>query len=287
MEKKRAAMSLVQLENAGIMRAGRWLVRGITLTIKPGEIVMLIGPNGSGKSSTAKMALGTLIPSVGRASRRPGLRVGYVPQKFSIDWILPLSVARFMELTGPLTPTEKMQALARVEAAHLLQSQLAYLSGGEFQRVMLARAAARRPDLLILDEPVQGVDALGQARLYELILTLRNELSCGVLLISHDLHVVMAAADLVICLNGHICCQGPPYTISEDPSYQALFGGYGSFVPPTLALYPHLHDHTHTPDGRICSATSLASPSSLPLTSSSEKQVPLNPNSKPHHSDTQ
>jgi len=240
--------SLVRLDKAGVERAGRWLVRDIDLEVERGEIVTLIGPNGSGKSTTARMALGVLAPSEGRATRAAGLRVGYVPQKVAVDWTLPLTVDRFMTLTNPLSREEKTAALESTGIAHLAHAEVRNLSGGEFQRALLARAVARRPDLLVLDEPVQGVDFSGEIALYELIADIRNHLHCGVLLISHDLHVVMAATDRVICLNGHVCCHGTPQVVAESAEYRQLFGARGAAQ---LAVYQHHHDHTHLPDGRV------------------------------------
>jgi zinc transport system ATP-binding protein len=240
--------TLVELDGAGVSRAGRWLVRGVSLSVRKGEILTLIGPNGSGKSTTARMALGVLNPDEGTASRQPGLKVGYVPQKVSIDWTLPLTVERFMRLTGNISRADVDAAMERTGVSKLRHDEVRSLSGGEFQRVMLARAIARKPDLLVLDEPLQGVDFSGQIVLYELISKLRNELGCGILLISHDLHVVMAATDQVICLNGHVCCQGTPVAVASSPEYRQLFGDRAV---PTLAVYEHHHDHVHLPDGRV------------------------------------
>lgn len=239
---------LVTLENAGVYRAGRWLVRGITMSVNPAEIVTLIGPNGSGKSTTAKMALGLLAPDEGKSSRRNDLRISYVPQKLTVDWTLPLTVERFMHLTGHVSRDGAAEAMQATGCVHLAGAELRTLSGGEFQRVMLARAMARKPDLLVLDEPVQGVDFTGEIALYDLISEIRDNLRCGVLLISHDLHVVMAATDRVICLNGHMCCSGTPTAVASSPEYKALFGARAAS---TLAVYEHHHDHTHLPDGRV------------------------------------
>ncbi len=238
--------SLVSLRDAGIEQAGRWLVRDVDLDVHRGEIVTLIGPNGSGKSTTAKMALGILKPTEGQAKRLSSLRIGYVPQKLAIDWTLPLTVARFMRLTNRLSQSELDEALAMTGVGHLAHAEVRHLSGGEFQRTLLARAIARKPDLLVLDEPVQGVDFNGEIALYDLITSLRDQIGCGVLLISHDLHVVMAATDQVICLNGHVCCKGPPHSVIENPAYRQLFGGRAA-----LAVYEHHHDHAHLPDGRV------------------------------------
>lgn len=240
--------TLVTLENAGLNRGGDWLVRGVDLTVRRGEVVTLIGPNGAGKSTTAKIALGLLEPDEGSAERAPGLSVGYVPQKLSIDWTLPLTVARFMTLTNRVSAAEIDAALELVGVGHLADAEVRYLSGGEFQRALLARAIARKPDLLVLDEPVQGVDFSGEIALYELIASLRGELGCGILMISHDLHVVMASTDSVVCLNGHVCCQGTPHSVAESAEYRELFGGRAAAA---LAVYEHAHDHTHLPDGTV------------------------------------
>ncbi|MFT2212688.1 ATP-binding cassette domain-containing protein [Rhizobium giardinii] len=242
---------LVLLNNAGVRRGGRWLVRGVEFSISRGEIVTLIGPNGSGKSTTAKTAIGVLKPDEGWVERKPGLKVGYVPQKLAIDWTLPLTVERLMTLTGPLTGREIEEALHSTGIAHLARAEVQHLSGGEFQRALLARAIARKPDLLVLDEPVQGVDFSGEIALYDLIKSIRNQTGCGILLISHDLHVVMAETDTVICLNGHVCCRGTPQVVSQSPEYLKLFG---SRAAKTLAVYSHDHDHTHLPDGRVLHA---------------------------------
>ena len=239
---------LVSLAAAGVRRKGRWLVRGVDLSIARGEIVTLIGPNGSGKSTTAKMAIGVTRPDEGGVTRIPGLRVGYVPQKLAIDWTLPLTVERLMTLTASHPPAEIRDALDSVGIAHLARAEVQALSGGEFQRALLARAILRKPDLLVLDEPVQGVDFSGEVALYELIGAIRDRTGCGILLISHDLHVVMASTDTVICLNGHVCCRGTPQTVVASPEYQKLFGARAAG---TLAIYRHHHDHTHLPDGRV------------------------------------
>ena len=240
--------SLLTLENVGLNRGGRWLVRGVDLTVRRGESVTLIGPNGAGKSTTAKIALGLLAPDEGQASQAPDLMVGYVPQKLSIDWTLPLSLWRFMSLTNRVEDSAAREALETVGISRLADAEVRHLSGGEFQRALLARAIARNPDLLVLDEPVQGVDYSGEIALYELIGNIRRTLGCGILMISHDLHVVMADTDSVVCMNGHVCCQGPPRMVAENPEYLALFGARAAGA---LAVYEHAHDHTHLPDGTV------------------------------------
>lgn len=243
-----ASNALVRMKSAGLFADGRWIVRGVDLEVGRGEIVTLIGPNGSGKSTSAKMALGVLKPSDGKVERASGLTVGYVPQKVFVDWSLPLKVRGFLCLTHKLSDREISEAAKTTGIEHLLDAQMRTLSGGELQRVLLARAIARKPQLLVLDEPVQGVDFNGEIALYDLIQNIRKKTGCGILLISHDLHVVMAATDRVICFNGHVCCSGTPTAVSESPEYRKLFGERAAA---SVAIYRHDHDHTHLPDGRV------------------------------------
>ena len=243
---------LISLDNAGIYRSERWLVRGVSMSVAPGEIVTLIGPNGSGKSTTAKMALGVLDADEGSVHRKANLRASYLPQKLDVNWTLPLSVTRFLRLTNRASRKQVESALSATETLHLANAQMSKLSGGEFQRVLLARAVLRSPDFLVLDEPVQGVDFNGEIALYKLIEDIRNRLDCGVLLISHDLHVVMSTTDRVICLNGHVCCSGTPANVASSEEFKSLFGERAASG---LALYEHRHDHEHLPDGRIRSGS--------------------------------
>lgn len=239
---------LLEATGLGVYRAGRWLVRGVDLTVKAGEIVTLIGPNGSGKTTTVRAALGLIRQNEGSVRRASPCSVGYAPQKLSIDRSLPLTVSRFMHLTGKLSRQAAAEALEETGIAHLADAEIHDLSGGEFQRAMLARAFARKPDLLVLDEPVQGVDFSGEQALYRLIGDFRDRTGCGILMISHDLHVVMAATNTVICLNGHVCCSGTPESVAASPDYARLFGPQPGEA---IAFYRHRHDHTHLPDGRV------------------------------------
>lgn len=241
---------LVSLTNAGVSRQGRWLVRGVDIALRRGEIVTLIGPNGAGKSTTAKMAIGVLRADEGKVQRKRGLVIGYVPQKLNIDRTMPLTVERLMHLTGRLGDEKLTASLAAAGVLHLRRAEVQHLSGGEFQRALLARAIARDPDLLVLDEPVQGVDFAGESALYALIGDIRDRIGCGILMISHDLHMVMDKTDTVICLNGHVCCRGTPSVVSRSQDYRRLFGR----APEGLAFYDHRHDHTHLPDGRVVHA---------------------------------
>ena len=233
---------LISLEGAGVRHNGRWLVRDISFAVRPGEIVTLIGPNGSGKTTTVKMVLSVWPPDIGQVHKNQNLRIGYVPQRLTLSASMPMTVARFMQLTARLSDAEISTSLAETGADTLKQASLNALSGGELQRVLLARAIARKPNLLVLDEPVQGVDFAGEIDLYRLIGAVRNRLGCGVLLVSHDLHLVMAETDRVLCLNGHICCQGTPTSVASDAQYRKLFGEHTAAA---LAFYEHRHDHAH------------------------------------------
>ena len=238
---------LVKLENAGVYRSSKWLVRGISFEINQGQIVTLIGPNGSGKTTTAKMILNILNTDEGLIKGNAN-KMAYVPQKINIDWTMPLRVIDFMKITSSLNNTEVTESLVMTGVDKLLYNQIHSLSGGEFQRVLIARAIAKKPDLLVLDEPVQGVDFNGEIALYNLIKDISVNLNCGILLISHDMHFVMSTTDHVICLNGHICCSGSPSNVVKNPEYIKLFGEHNS---ETLSYYQHQHDHSHDHDGSI------------------------------------
>ena len=240
--------TLVALNNAGLCISNKWIVREVTMSVSAGEIVTLIGPNGSGKSTTAKMALGIIAPSEGSVYRREDARISYVPQKLPIDWTMPLRVSRFISLTRFVDKREIKRILSLTETEHLYDAEVRTLSGGEFQRILNARALANSPQLLVLDEPVQGVDFNGEIALYKLIEKIRKELDCGIILISHDLHVVMSKTDRVICLNGHVCCSGTPAVVATEPAFRTLFGDRAA---DQLAFYKHQHDHEHLLDQSV------------------------------------
>ena len=239
--------TLVKLNNAGFKQNDKWLVEGVSLTVEKGKIVTLIGPNGSGKSTTAKIALGIYKNIEGSVEKYTN-KIGYVPQKISIDWTLPLRVHDFMLLTENIKDEAIDEALNLTGVIHLKNKNLGNLSGGEFQRVLIARAISKKPELLVLDEPVQGVDYTGEIALYELIKRISDTLNCGILLISHDLHTVMTATDHVVCLNGHVCCSGTPMDVAKNNEYKTLFGEQASQI---LSVYEHKHDHVHSDKGEI------------------------------------
>jgi zinc transport system ATP-binding protein len=238
---------LVKLENAGVQRMSKWLVKEISFEISQGQIVTLIGPNGSGKTTTAKMILNIMNADEGQITRNTD-KMAYVPQKINIDWTMPLRVIDFMKITNNLNNNQVIESLTTTGVDKLLYNQIHNLSGGEFQRVLIARAIAKKPDLLVLDEPVQGVDYNGEIALYNLIKKISVNLNCGILLISHDMHFVMSTTDHVVCLNGHICCSGTPSSVVKNPEYIKLFGEHNS---ETLSYYQHHHDHSHDNDGSV------------------------------------
>lgn len=235
-------MSLVSTQALTLQYSGQTVLRDVNFHIDRGEIVTIVGPNGSGKSSLLRALIGAMPVSSGQITAAPDLRIGYVPQKLAIDPTLPLTVARFLNLPKRQRAQTVHTALMRAGVADLAKRQMTALSGGQFQRVLLARALLNDPDLLILDEATQGLDQPGAAAFYRRIEEVRQELGCAVLMVSHDLHVVMAASDRVLCLNGHVCCQGAPEVVADAPEYRALFG---SGTQGALALYRHKHDHAH------------------------------------------
>lgn len=233
-------MSLISAERLSVSLGQRSVLQHVSLSILPGEIVTIVGPNGSGKSTLLRALIGALPIQKGQVVRQNRLRIGYVPQKLQIDGTMPITAERFLTMRSDRATAR--QALARTGVADCAKRQMADLSGGQFQRVLLARALTLSPEILILDEPTQGLDQPGAAAFYRLIEDVRRDTGCAVLMVSHDLHVVMSASDRVICLNGHICCEGEPSAVSTAPEYRALFGhGTGG----ALALYQHEHDHSH------------------------------------------
>lgn len=242
---------LVAAEDVEIVKGGRIVLQDVSIEVRPAEIVTLIGPNGAGKTTLARVLLGLEPPARGRIVRHPDLRVGYAPQRFDVDASIPLTARRFLMLGTSVEEAGIAPVLDEVGAGGLAERQLSKLSGGEFQRVLLARALLRQPNFLVLDEPVRGVDYMGEADLYKLIGAIRTRRGCGILLISHDLHVVMSASDRVVCVNQHVCCQGVPETVAQHPEYQRLFGPEAAR---SFALYRHAHDHSHDLGGGVADA---------------------------------
>jgi zinc transport system ATP-binding protein len=240
--------ALVACDDITVRLGGKPVLEHVSMAVEPGEIVTLIGPNGSGKTTLVRTILGLQAPQGGRIRRRSGLRVGYVPQRLTIDPTLPLTVRRFLRLGGQRDERRLQKAVDEVGGSDLMARQIEALSGGELQRMALARALLREPDLLVLDEPLQGVDFTGQLALFNLIDRVRRQRGCGVLMVSHDLHLVMKGTDRVFCLNRHICCSGQPETVSRHPEYLALFGPRAE---KSLAVYAHSHDHDHDLSGDV------------------------------------
>ena len=235
-------MSLIQVEDLSVRYGARTALSRVSLRVEPSEIVTIVGPNGSGKTSLLRAIIGAIKPLQGRVVQASSLKIGYVPQKLHIDETLPITVSRFLKLSGGVTAADIDYTLTQAGVPELEKAQLSQLSGGQFQRVLLARALIAKPDLLLLDEATQGLDQRGSASFYQQIETVRQNTGCAVLMISHELHVVMSASDRVICLNGHVCCEGTPAVVASAPEYRALFGtGTGG----ALALYRHEHDHGH------------------------------------------
>ncbi len=243
---------LLSMSKVYVKLGSKQVLSDLELQLHPGEIVTVIGPNGAGKSTLVRVLLGLIKPDKGTITRRAGLTIGYAPQKLQLDRTFPLSVQRFLSMAGrAFKSSDILAALSTTKVRHLFNASIHDLSGGEFQRVLLARAMLRRPDLLVLDEPVQGIDMNGQSDMYQLINDIRDQTGCAILMVSHDLHFVMASTDKVICLNQHVCCSGHPEAVSSHPSYLEIFGRAEA----SLALYTHHHDHRHTDSGHIVADT--------------------------------
>lgn len=234
--------SLVDVAHVSFSMQKRKILEDITFSVAPKEIVTIIGPNGAGKTVLLKIILGLYKPTSGQVQRAASLRIGYMPQILNIEALMPLDVLRFLNLSPRANQGKCIQIATDLGIQNLLTLPMQTLSGGELQRVLLARALLNDPDLLVLDEPAQGVDINSQAALYQLLLRVREKLGCAIIMVSHDLHLVIAGTDQVICLNRHICCSGTPATVTQNPEFIHLFG---SKLAAELALYTHHHDHTH------------------------------------------
>ena len=241
-------MSLVSVENLSVRYGGRAALNNVDLVIEPGEIVTIVGPNGSGKTTLIRAIIGAKLPTDGSIKLKPNLKIGYVPQRLNFSSNLPMTVKRFMQLSNKRKNKSNFRSLELTGVSHLLEDQMSQLSGGQFQRVLLARALINEPEILILDEATQGLDQPGSAAFYRLVEEARRDTGCAVLMISHDLHVVMSATDHVVCLNGHVCCSGSPVDVAQDKNYKELFGEKSSQL---LSIYEHDHDHTHSTDGKV------------------------------------
>lgn len=241
---------LLTLDQVCVKIAGTSIIDSVDISITAGEIVTLIGPNGAGKSTLIRSILGLIKPSSGRIWKQSGLRIGYMPQRLHLDRTIPINVKHFLRIWQSRNTLDIDTVLQQVRASHLAERPMQTISGGELQRVLLARALLRDPQLLVLDEPVQGVDLKGQTELYGLIREIRDQYQCAVLMVSHDLHLVMSSTDRVICMNHHICCSGHPELVSNDPAYRELFGIQAA---EGIALYSHHHDHSHDDAGHVIS----------------------------------
>lgn len=233
--------ALVKVTKVNFVIGKHEILSKISLVVKKDSVVTIIGPNGAGKSTLLKIILGLVSPTSGEALIRENTTIGYMPQKLHLDPSLPITVDYFLGLTNQPIKLSVKEVLENVGAQQLGGRSMHDLSGGEFQRVLLARALMSLPDLLVLDEPVQGVDISGQKALYELLSQIRKRWGCAMVIVSHDMHMVFSASDQVVCLNKHICCQGRPEAVITHPEYVSLFG--------TQIFAPYKHDHDHEHNG--------------------------------------
>ncbi len=238
-------MTLISAENIGLSFSGKRILHDVSFQLEAGQITTIIGPNGAGKSSLVNIVIGLNRQFEGRIKRQPGLSMGYLPQHSKINPLMPVTVKRLMSLTRKVSRQEVQQVLEKTGVSELINQQVGSLSGGETQRVMLARTLLGNPDLLVLDEPTAGVDVTGEVQMYDLLSQIREETGCAILMVSHDLHLVMSKTDQVLCLNHHLCCSGKPASVSQHPEYRALFGDKSE----SIGIYTHNHDHVHELDG--------------------------------------
>ena len=247
-------LPLVELHNISVVFEQKTALNNINLRIYPDSVITIVGPNGGGKSTLVKVLLKLLKPTAGEVKYHKNVHIGYVPQKIHLDHSLPITVEKFLSLKKGIKRTDIQQTLELLSITHLLQNSMQKLSGGEMQRVLLARAILAKPNLLVLDEPTQGVDVNGQAELYQLIHQTREKLNCAILMVSHDLHLVMADTNEVLCINQHICCAGSPETVSNDPKFIHFFGDQFA---KNIAVYTHHHNHKHDIGGEVCYTANL------------------------------
>lgn len=241
---------LISLNNINVYFNRQHILQNIHFNIFPESIVTIVGPNGGGKSTLLKVLLKLITPKSGQVLHQKNLKIGYVPQKLNIENSMPINVQHFLALKPNATKEKIKDVLNLFSIAHLKRHNLHNLSGGQMQRVLLARAVLDNPKLLVLDEPMQGVDALGQVELYQLLNKVRSMLNCAILMVSHDLNIVMKNTDEVICINHHICCSGTPEKVTNNPNFIALFGDKFS---KNIAFYSHHHNHHHNLQGDVCS----------------------------------
>lgn len=234
--------ALIQFDKVSLEANGQHIVQDITFEIKKPEIITLLGPNGAGKTSLVRLLVGLESPTQGSITRHPNLCIGYVPQQLSLKKSLPLTALRFLQAGKKSSEQQIKDALRLAQAEHLIHKSVQILSGGERQKLLLARALLGAPDLLVLDEPMQGIDLHGQEELYSLLYDLQRQQDISIFLVSHDLHIVMSESNHIMCLNKHLCCSGSSEEIQSNPEFLKMFGLESAAH---LAIYTHRHDHHH------------------------------------------
>lgn len=249
MQTKTIHSPLIELKNINMTFEQHRVLENINLTLYGNSVVTIVGPNGGGKSTLLKILLKLQKPTTGKVIHNKNVRIGYVPQKIYLDQSMPITVSRFLSLKQKASKSDIEAVLQQFSITHLSKNSMQKLSGGEMQRVLLARAVLNKPNLLVLDEPTQGVDINGQAELYQLIQQTKRQLNCAILMVSHDLHIVMKETHEVLCINRHLCCAGTPETISNDPTFIHFFGDQLS---KNIAFYAHHHNHKHNIHGDVC-----------------------------------
>ena len=233
---------LIQAKNLCVTRHNKIILENVFIDVKKKDFITIIGPNGAGKSIFLECLMGSFIPDSGKIKRKDNLSVGYIPQNFSPESSMPISVERFLTLKKKFIPQELLNISKETNISGILDKNLANLSGGELQKVLLARSLLNNPELLILDEPAQNLDIKNQLNFYNLLNRIYKNRDISILMVSHDLHMVMSSTRKVVCLYHHVCCSGEPQIVAKDPEFISLFG---NDMAKMMSVYQHTHNHSH------------------------------------------
>jgi len=234
--------ALISAKNVSVLKHQKSILDNIDIQINKNDFITIIGPNGAGKTMLLKCLMGFYKPTSGRIERKEKLKIGYMPQSISIINTMPITVKDFITVRKEYDDISLNKVITEVSIGEIINKQLSVLSGGEMQRVLLARSLLNNPDLLILDEPAQNLDISGQLNFYKLIQEIYSKRNISILMVSHDLHLVMVSTKKVLCLYKHICCSGAPQQIAKDPEFLSMFG---KDMANMMSIYQHSHDHNH------------------------------------------
>ena len=228
--------ALISATNVSVLKNQKSILKNIDIKINKNDFITIIGPNGAGKTMLLKCLMGFYKPNFGEIQKKDKLKIGYMPQSINIINTMPMMVKNFITVRKKYDDISFKQVISEVDISQLVNKQLSVLSGGEMQRVLLARSLLNNPDLLVLDEPAQNLDISGQLSFYKLIQEIYFKRNISILMVSHDLHLVMVSTKKVLCLSNHICCSGKPQQVAKDPEFISMFG---KDMANMMAVYQH------------------------------------------------